>query len=73
MVMCPSVTPKASESRGFPAPAGEDARAEKLDGRRLEQLIDELRARQQHLPGLAEQRHQFLDIDPDLAGRSYVS
>ncbi|PKV89661.1 hypothetical protein BX283_7303 [Streptomyces sp. TLI_146] len=73
MVMCPSVTPEASGSRGFPAAAGENARTETLDGRRLEQLIDELRARQQHLPGLAEQRHQFLDIDPDLAGRSYVS
>ncbi|MFC0844128.1 hypothetical protein ACFH04_10450 [Streptomyces noboritoensis] len=70
--MCPSVTPETSASRGFPAATGENARTETLDGRRLEQLIDELRARQQHLPGLAEQRHQFLDIDPDLAGRSYV-
>ncbi|MFD9793918.1 hypothetical protein ACFWXK_23565 [Streptomyces sp. NPDC059070] len=66
------MTSENSGGRG-PAPAAVDqAQAEKLDGRRLELLIDELRARQQHLPALAEQRHQFLDIDPDLAGRSYL-
>ncbi|MFI6056088.1 hypothetical protein ACIBCO_39225 [Streptomyces violascens] len=69
--MCPSVTPETS-GRGTSPADRETAQPEKLDRQRLESLIDELRARQQHLPGLAEQRHQFLDIDPDLAERSYV-
>ncbi|MFI6689350.1 hypothetical protein [Streptomyces sp. NPDC050485] len=69
--MCASVTPETS-GRGISPADREAAQAEKLDRQRLESLINELRARQQHLPGLAEQRHQFLDIDPDLAGRAYV-
>ncbi|MFI6056178.1 hypothetical protein ACIBCO_39705 [Streptomyces violascens] len=69
--MCPSATPETS-GLGISPAAREAAQAEKLDRQRLESLINELRTRQQHLPGLAEQRHQFLDIDPDLAGRIYV-
>ncbi|WP_188272085.1 hypothetical protein [Streptomyces sp. CBMA152] len=68
--MCPSATPETS-GRGMTSADRQAAEAERLDRQRLESLIDELRARQQHLPGLAEQRHQFLDIDPDLAERSY--
>ncbi|MFG2146374.1 hypothetical protein ACGFRG_19520 [Streptomyces sp. NPDC048696] len=68
--MCPSATPETS-GRGTSQADRAATRAEELDRQRLESLIDELRARQQHLPGLAEQRHQFLDIDPDLAERSY--
>ncbi|MFI0736841.1 hypothetical protein ACH4PU_01850 [Streptomyces sp. NPDC021100] len=37
----------------------------------MERLLDELRAAQ-HGDALAEQRHQFLDLDPDLVRDDYT-